>query len=68
LNEVERLHKRRYDKLIEAAEERTAVKRLNRVPWKCRNCGRVMEAKEPPSICSTCDHPQAACELLAENH
>ncbi len=65
---VERWHERRYNKLIEAVEGGTVFKKPEKGLWKCRNCGRVMEASEPPAKCPTCQHPQAYFELFAENY
>jgi rubrerythrin len=65
---VEQWHERRYNKLIEAVESGTVFKKPEKVYWKCRNCGRVIEGQEPPAKCPTCDHPQAYFELLAENY
>lgn len=66
--EVEKWHERRYNKLIEAVQAGTVFKKPQTVLWKCRNCGRVIEAAEAPEICPSCDHPQAYFELLAENY
>jgi rubrerythrin len=66
--EVEQWHERRYNKLIEAVQGATVFKRPEKALWKCRNCGRVIEATEAPEICPTCDHPQAHFELYAENY
>lgn len=66
--EVEKWHERRYNKLIQAVEKAKVFKKPKKVLWKCRNCGRVIEAAEPPKKCPTCDHPQAYFELLAENY
>lgn len=66
--EVEQWHERRYNKLIEAVKGGTAFKKPEKVLWKCRNCGRVIESAEPPETCPTCQHPQAYFELLAENY
>ena len=65
---VEQWHERRYNKLIEAVQGATVFKRPGKVLWKCRNCGRVMEASEAPGICPTCDHPRAHFELYVENY
>jgi rubrerythrin len=65
---VEKWHERRYNKLIEAVEGSTVFKRPQKVLWKCRNCGRVIESAEPPAKCPTCDHPQAYFELYIENY
>jgi rubrerythrin len=66
--EVEKWHERRYNKLIEAVQAATVFKKPQKVLWKCRNCGRVIEAAEAPEICPSCDHPRAYFELLAENY
>ncbi len=65
---VEKYHERRYNKLIEAVSAGTVFKRPEKALWKCRNCGRVIEATEAPEICPTCDHPKAHFELYAENY
>jgi rubrerythrin len=66
--EVEKWHERRYNKLIEALEGGTVFKRPAKVLWKCRNCGRIVEAAAAPAKCPTCDHPQAYFEIFAENY
>ena len=66
--EVEKYHERRYNKLIEAVSAGTVFKSPEKALWKCRNCGRVMEAAEAPEMCPTCDHPKAHFELFAENY
>lgn len=66
--EVEQWHERRYRKLIEQLEGKTVFRKPEKVLWKCRNCGRVVESTEAPARCPTCDHPQAYFELLAENY
>jgi rubrerythrin len=65
---VEKWHEHRYNKLIEAVQGATVFKRPGKVLWKCRNCGRVIEASEAPGTCPTCDHPRAHFELYAENY
>lgn len=66
--EVERWHERRYNRLIEAVSREAVFRKPQKALWKCRNCGRVVEATEAPDRCPTCDHPQAYFELLAENY
>ena len=36
--------------------------------WVCRNCGHIAKGKSAPSVCPTCDHPQAYFELRKENY
>ena len=66
--EVERWHERRFNKLIDAVEGQTVFKRPEKVLWKCRNCGRVLESTDAPAKCPTCEHPQAYFELFTENY
>jgi rubrerythrin len=66
--EVERWHERRFNKLIDAVEGQIVFKRPEKVLWKCRNCGRVLESTEAPAKCPTCEHPQAYFELFTENY
>ena len=66
--EAEKYHERRYNKLIEAVSAGTVFKRSEDALWKCRNCGRVIEAAEAPVTCPTCDHARAHFELFAENY
>jgi rubrerythrin len=65
---VEEWHERRYNKLIEAVEGGSVFKKPQKALWKCRNCGRVIEAAAPPAKCPTCQHPQAYFELYDENY
>lgn len=56
---VEVWHEKRYNKLIENVSKGFVFKRDGKVFWKCLNCGRVIEASEPPKKCPTCLFPQA---------
>jgi rubrerythrin len=65
---VEQWHERRYHKLAEALQNNSVFKKPQQVLWKCRECGRVVEAFEAPLKCPTCAHPQAFFELYVENY
>jgi rubrerythrin len=65
---VEEWHEKRYNKLIDAVQNGKVFKKPQKALWKCRNCGRVVEAVEAPTKCPTCQHPQAYFELFAENY
>jgi rubrerythrin len=65
---VEQWHERRYNKLAEALLNNSVFKKPQQVLWKCRECGRVVEASEAPLKCPTCAHPQAFFELYVENY
>ena len=65
--EVEEEHEKRYRKLRKNIKEGKVFKKDTVVKWKCRNCGYVHEAKEPPKECPACAHPTAHFEILGEN-
>ena len=65
---VEEWHERRYNKLAEALQNKSFFKKPQKALWKCRECGRVVEAFEAPLKCPTCAHPQAFFELYVENY
>ena len=65
---VEVSHEKRYLRLLEKVTKGTVFKREQKVLWKCRNCGRVIEATEPPKVCPTCLHPQEYFEIYEENY
>ena len=64
---VEEWHDRRYTKLVERFEKGMVFKRDQPIKWMCRECGRIIEAKEPPLVCPVCLHPRAFYEPYAEN-
>lgn len=65
---VEKWHERRYNKLAEALESKSFFRKPQKVLWKCRECGRIVESLEAPVKCPTCSHPQAYFELFVENY
>ncbi len=66
--EVEDKHEKRFLKLIENIEKDEVFKKNEKVLWKCRNCGFIIESYIAPEKCPACDHPQEHFELLAENY
>jgi rubrerythrin len=65
---VESAHERRYRKLLANLERGTVFRKASPVPWKCRNCGLVMDAAEAPENCPACMHPRAHFEVFSENY
>jgi rubrerythrin len=65
---VEKWHERRYNKLIEAVQANTVFRKPEKILWKCRNCGLVVEAAEAPGKCPTCEHSRAYFECFSENY
>ncbi|MBF0336320.1 MAG: rubrerythrin family protein [Nitrospirae bacterium] len=65
---VETYHERRYRKLLANIQNNEVFTRQEKVKWKCRHCGFVVEGKTAPERCAACDHPTAHFEILAENY
>lgn len=65
---AEKGHEARYLALLKNIQEGKVFKRNNPVKWRCRNCGYILEGKEPPEKCPACAHPKAYYELLCENY
>jgi len=61
-------HEKRYLALKNNIETGSVFKKKSPARWRCRNCGRVIDAAEAPGICPTCEHPQAYFEIMAENY
>ena len=55
---IEAHHRERYKKLLAMVEAGTVYKRDEPIKWKCSVCGYIVEAKEPPQKCPSCEHPQ----------
>lgn len=68
ISEVEKEHEARYLKLLENVNTGKVFSRVNAVRWKCNNCGRIIEAKEAPEKCPTCDHSKSYFEIACENY
>ncbi len=65
---VESKHEERYLKLLENVEEGRVFKKEEKVLWKCRNCGYILEAREAPEICPACKHSKGYFELFCETY
>ncbi|MFW6158108.1 MAG: rubrerythrin, partial [Planctomycetota bacterium] len=66
---VEAYHERRYRRLLENVKNGTVFEKPEKVAWKCRNCGNVMEDREDaPKVCPVCLHAQEYFELWFENY
>ncbi len=66
--EVEVKHEKRFLKLLENIEKDEVFKKKEKVLWKCRNCGFIIESEFAPEKCPACAHPKEHFELLAENY
>lgn len=69
VGDVEKHHEERYLKLLQNVNELKVFKKDEEVSvWKCRNCGYIVVAKEAPTVCPCCLHPQSYFELNSENY
>ena len=64
---AEKQHEKRYLGLMEDIENGTLYKKVEKVLWKCNQCGFIYEGYEPPEKCPACAHPSGYFEVLAEN-
>lgn len=67
IGRIEKEHRDRYLKLLENVQSGKAFERTEKLKWRCRECGFVVEAKTAPKQCPVCKHPQAFFELVPEN-
>ena len=65
---AEKAHEARYNKLLANVKAGTVFKKAEKVVWKCRNCGCVLEGTSAPAKCPACLHPQEYFEVKAENY
>jgi rubrerythrin len=65
---VERRHETRYRKLLDNVKNKTVFQKMQKVAWKCRVCGMIVESDMAPEKCPVCDHPQEYFEVWVENY
>lgn len=61
--DVEKQHEIRFRKLLDQVENGTVFKRNQRMMWKCRNCGFIMDGYSAPKVCPACGYPQSYFEV-----
>jgi len=65
---VEKFHEARYRALLAHVKNNTVFRRDQSTTWHCRNCGYVVQGKDAPEVCPSCQHPRSYYEVLAENY
>ena len=65
---VEKRHETRYRKLLDNVRNKTVFQKPQKVAWKCRVCGQVIESDKAPAECPVCKHPQEYFEIFVENY
>lgn len=68
VSKIESSHEARYRKLLANLEEGIVFAKTEEVVWICRNCGHLHVGKCAPTVCPTCNHPQAYFEVKGTNY
>jgi len=63
---VEKRHEARYRKLLDNVRNKMVFRKPQKVAWKCRVCGQIIESDRAPEKCPVCDHPQDYFEFFVE--
>lgn len=65
---AEKAHETRFLKLADNIKENKVFYKDGMYFWKCGNCGYIHYAKEAPSNCPACIHPQSYFEIFVETY
>lgn len=65
---VEKRHEERYRKLLQNVKENKVFRKDQKVMWKCRECGHVLEGVQPPENCPVCGHAREYYDVFVENY
>lgn len=68
VSKVEKHHEERYRKLLKNIVENNVFSKKEKIFWKCRNCGYVLESNNAPELCPACQHPKSFFEEMSENY
>jgi rubrerythrin len=68
ISKIEKRHEERYRKLAGNLKSGEVFKKNEKILWKCRNCGYILESQEAPVKCPVCEHPRAYFELFLPNY
>jgi len=63
---AEKLHEKRFRKLLKTIEDSTVWKAGENTTWICSKCGFIQEGAEPPTKCPACMHPKEYYEVFTE--
>lgn len=66
--DAEKMHRERYQKLLDNIQQDKVFKRDEDKRWKCGNCGYLHTGDDAPIKCPACSHEQKYFELFAENY
>jgi len=68
VGDIEKVHEKRYQKLLENIQNGIVFARENDVIWECGNCGHYHTDSQAPQTCPVCNHPQSYFYLKVENY
>lgn len=63
---IEERHKRKFESLLSAFENKTMLFSSRPARWVCMKCGYIYEGVEPPDECPVCQHDWKHFELYKE--
>lgn len=68
VQQVEKHHAQRFETLLSLLKEQALLKKDDKIAWKCRECGYIVEGNEPPTKCPLCGHAKEVYEPLIEEY
>lgn len=66
--DVEKHHAERFQRVLSLLNEEKLLKKDTSIKWKCRECGYIVEGKEPPEKCPLCGHEKSSYEPFLEEY
>ncbi|MDR1841531.1 MAG: rubrerythrin family protein [Holophagales bacterium] len=65
---IEKEHEERFNRLLTRVTDGTFFKREEKILWRCRDCGNILELSAAPGVCPVCKKPQSWQEPVGENY
>lgn len=65
---IEKRHEERYLALLNDASMKKVMAKSELKMWKCRICGHIVIAKEPPEVCPVCGAPASYFDEVKEEY
>ncbi|MDR2545094.1 MAG: rubrerythrin family protein [Methanobrevibacter sp.] len=68
IGKAESHHERRFQLLLDSLEKGTLFSKDKEVNWMCQKCGFVLNSKQAPAKCPSCDHPTKYFEIVCDEY
>ncbi len=68
VGKIEKEHEERYLALLKNIEDGKVFAKLEKVEWRCENCGHIHTGQKAPEKCPVCDHPKAYFAIASKNY